>query len=337
MSQNFCEQSLVNIIKQHGGHNTGPYSVQNLLFCWDVDLTLADTMATDISAARQALFRELFVRMNDGMIIMTGRSSDSVEKTLAGEYPGSFEHHSAMRIEQGGDIIALAPSVSMQAVGEEAKRYIQGVINKERLGLRIAQTPDEVRSAEGKFPLVYPEVKNYAVALVHSLGHGHVTHNREIFKRAAAHTIEALGLKATHDVAIGNDAIEIVPNGLSADSPARQILHHEQVIRLGRKGLNKGQGLHNFLSLDAYKNSSTWVIGDSGTDGRAMNKAYKYYNGGGIWVLNGKTVPDEFSQAVGGRTIENFMRTWDAIEEAVNFLRARQKVYVVAPTASPTP
>jgi hypothetical protein len=48
-----------------------------------------------------------------------------------------------------------------------------------------------------------------------------------------------------------------------------------------------------------------------------------------VWVLNGKVVPDEFARAVSGRTVENFMRTWDEIDSAVKLLREKQRVYPV--------
>jgi hypothetical protein len=320
---------LIDLIKNHSGRNSGINSTNGLTFFWDIDLTLADTMAINTTPAQQALFRELYVRMGGKMVVMTGRSSDSVEKTLSGEYPGSFEHHSAIRTEQNGSIIALAPEIDTFQVAKSVTIIIDNEIKKAGINLRIAQSPNEVRSAEGKFPLVYPEVKRYAVALVHSLGHGHVNSNREIFKKAATETIASLGLSESHTIAIGNDAIEIVPKGLDCKSLAYTVLSQDRIERLTTKGLNKGQGLHDFMSFSDFKGTVPFVIGDSGTDGKAMNKAHKYYGGGGVWVLNGKVVPDEFARAVSGRTVENFMRTWDEIDSAVKLLREKQRVYPV--------
>lgn len=297
------------------------YGPNGILLPFDVDLTLRNTMATDTPNYQHAMMMELHLRTGGGVLVMTGRSSASADRTLRGKFPGSFEHHSAMRFEQGGDVISLAPQLDTKLVAKYASEFIGSKIP-------IATEPDEVRQSEGKFSSVYPEVKQFAVALVHSLGHDNVAEDRKVIIQAAEYAIEKMGIGHTHKIAKGNDAIEIVPKGLCSESTAKLTLNKEEVLRLEQNGLNKGAGLHNFMSLPQYTNRTPFFSGDSGTDGVAMLAA-EQYGGGGVWVNNGHRVPEEFAKAVGNRQIDSHLVTWPELEIAVEYLRQKCTVFAV--------
>lgn len=304
---------FVQLLRKHGPNG--------ILLPFDVDLTLRDTMATDTPPHQHSLMTELFCRTAGGVLIMTGRSSSSVDKTLSGELPGSFEHHSAMRLYQGKEVVALAPEVDTSEIATTARGYINGSIP-------ISSSPQEVRESEGKMSAVYPEVKRFAVALVHSLGHDKVETDRSRLQFAAKQTIDELGIDESHKVAVGSDAIEIVPKGLARTSLARNFLAAVEIERLEKHGLNKAVGLHNFMSIASYADRTPYVIGDSGTDGVAMIAATQY-GGGGVWVKNGKDVPTDYTRAVNGRQIGRFMDTWKHIGEAVQYLRDHATIVVL--------
>ncbi len=258
---------------------------------------------------------------------MTGRSSEAVDETFSGKLPGSFEHHSAIRLEQGGDVIALAPELDTSYVGQRASQLINGYIDQ-------VETPEKVRDAEGRYACVYPEIKEFAVALVHSLGHSDVDVVRTKLQEVAGHILAEMKIEDTHKIAVGNDAIEIVPRGLGVNSIASKFLDAGQIEFMKNNGLSKIAGVHNFMSLPQNQGRIPYVIGDSGTDGVAMNAAFSAFGGGGVWVRNGKAVPAQFSDAVNGRVIKNFSVTWDHINDAIDYLREhRRKVVLLQPSA----
>lgn len=296
---------LVELFKKHGRNG--------VLLAWDIDLTLRDTMCRNTPPEQHASFMELHCRTDGGSVVMTGRSSASVDQTLTGGYAGSFEHHSAIRMTQGGKIISLAAQIDTTQVASEAAQLIGDRI-------KVVDSPEVVRASTGKTACVYPEVKDYAVALVHSLGHGSVENDRKILQEVAQQVVDRLGIGNSHKVVVGSDAIEIAPKGLSVTSDAHLYLSRAEVERLETNGLSKSTALHNFMSLGSFSDRIPVVIGDSSPDGRAMNEAMKY-DGGGIWVKNGKPVPEEFNRAVGGREIEHFRLTWNHVDSAVTHLR----------------
>ncbi|GEM_PF-4277824 len=310
---------LVDIFKKHGPAGA--------LLCFDVDLTLRNSMCRETPVHETAALMELYFRSNEGLILMTGRSSEAVDETFCGQFPGSFEHHSAIRLEQGGDIIALAPELNTSYVAQRASQLINGHIYQ-------VEDPEKVRDAEGRYACVYPEVKSFAIALVHSLGHDEVDAVRNKLQEVASHILTELKIDNTHKIAIGNDAIEIVPRGLGPNSAAAQFLEAGQIDFMKQNGLSKIAGVHNFMSLSQNQNRTPYVIGDSGTDGVAMNAAHQSFNGGGIWVSNGKPVPEQFSAAVDNRMIQNFSVTWDHINNAVEYLREHRRKVVLMPTLS---
>jgi len=306
------------------------YGEQRVALGFDVDLTLRNTMARDTRPEEHVAFMELYQRTGEGLFVMTGRSSASVDETLVGQYPGSFEHHSAIRLEQNGDIIALAPRIDTAEIGRKAAEIINGDVF-------IVREPRDVIDAEGKYACVYPEIKQFAVALVHSLGHSEVDAVRTKLQQVATRILTDMGIKDTHKIAVGSDAIEIVPLGLCNDSPAHGILPDDQISLLRNQGLSKSTGLHNLMTASHLRGRMPIVIGDSGTDGHAMNVAAQEFGGGGVWVSNGKPVPQQFKEAVDGRVISNFSLTWDHIRAANDYLRAKQRTVIVGPSVAIAP
>lgn len=300
------------------------FGANNLLSIFDIDLTLRDTMCRMTSEDEHFLMGELFNRTEGGVILMSGRSSTGIDETIRGKLPLSSEHHSAMRFEQHGDVISLAPTIDTQAIADQAAMLLSGQIT-------LVDSPRELRNANGHFSAVFPEVKEFAVALVHSLGHDRLEGDREILQDVASQVLISMGYEATHKIAVGSDAIEIVPKGLSADSKARSLLSPKEVERLEIDGLHKGSGIHNFMSYSLYQGRTPFVIGDSGTDGKAMNVCLREYGGGGVWVNNGKPVPADFQEAVNGYQIETFLDSWDQIKAAVVYLRETAPTVKIMP------
>lgn len=294
--------------------------VQRILLKFDIDLTLRNTMCRNTPKDQQLLIAELYERTHGGIIFMSGRSQQGIDETFHGLYPLSSEHHAAIRLEKGGDIISLAPKIDTQEIANKARKMIDGRID-------IVSTAQAVRDSEGHVSVVFPEVKDYAVALVHSLGHDNVEYDRGVLQEVAQQILADMDLTATHKMAVGSDAIEIVPKALAKDSLARQILSSAEIERLD-VALNKGVAVHNFMSLSQYSDRVPYVVGDSGTDGVAMLEAQKY-GGGGVWVKNGKDVPEQFRDAVNGYQIKSFIHTWDHITTAVEHLRDRAPIVKV--------
>lgn len=308
-------------------------AANDVLAVFDVDLTLRDTMCTDTPADQRAQMVELYDRTEGGVILMSGRSAAALDETFDGALPLSGEHHSCMRIEQGGAVISLAPEVDTQLIADTATQIISELIIQKH---DVVNDPQIVRdhACESSFAL-YPEVKKYAVALVHSLDHDprEIAEFQGKLKLVGAQVLKALGLEDTHEVRAGSDAVELVAKGLTPEMRGRLITAGEipldQVELMVQEGLHKGTGIHNFMSLSDFAHRTPYVVGDSGTDGVAMVEAAKY-GGGGVWVLNGNTIdsikPDH-KEAVAGRFIESFNITWDHIGETLDHLRDKQKVY----------
>lgn len=294
---------------------------KNPLFFFDVDLTLRDTMCLNTPLDQRRLMSEFYERTNGGIILMSGRSSESLDKTFDGHLPHSSEHHSAIRVEKNGEVVSLAPEIDTQKLSESVVELIGGRIS-------LSDTPESIRQATGIQSLVFPEVKKYALALVHSLSHPQVEQDRSVLEQVAKDTIDLNGLSGTHKVAVGSDAIEIVPRGINVNSTANQILEPCEVDRLKVQGLNKGTAIHNFMSLKDNRDRTPIVVGDSGTDGVAMLAASEY-GGAGVWVKNGKDVPEEFKSAVNGFQISDFNETWDHLGSAMQNLREDQRTYAV--------
>jgi hypothetical protein len=244
-----------------------------------------------------------------------------------------------MRIERGGDVISLAPDLDTQKVADIARIKIQDLIAQK---VDIVADPQHVRDHEADHIALYIEVKQYAVALVHSLDHRpeEISEFQGKLKVVGNQVLKELGLEKTHEVRAGSDAVEIVAKGVTPLDRSRLILAEDipesEVDRMFKEGLHKGTGIHNFMALSAFADRTPYVVGDSGTDGVAMVEATKY-GGGGVWVLNGNSIESikpAHKAAVSGRYIEKHEITWDHIGEAVAHLQEVQKVYRSAAVSS---
>lgn len=300
-------------------------------------------MCTNTPPVQRKQMVELYQRTDGGVILMSGRSAAALDETFDGQLPLSGEHHSCMRIEQGGAVISLAPEVDTQAIADTAVQKIAELITQNH---DVVNDPQMVRDhACASSIAVYPEVKKYAVALVHSLDH----EPREIaefqgkLKLVGSQVLKTLGLEETHEVRAGSDAVELVAKGITPLTRNCLILSgdipEDEVLRMEADGLNKGTGIHNFMALSDYSWRTPYVIGYSGTDGVAMVEAEKY-GGGGVWVLNGnsiETIKPAHKQAVAGRYIESYEITWGHIGETLGHLRETQKVYPSAEVSAARP
>jgi len=328
LEQPFSSFRLVDIYKQA--------SPEGKLLIFDVDLTLRDTMCTDTPLEQRALMTELYTRTDGGVALMSGRSSPALDATFDGELPLSAEHHSCMRIEQNGAVISLAPEIDTQALADNAVAKMQELITEE---FGIVTTPQAIRGNNTSNFVVYPEVKQYAVALVHSLNHDHddIASFQGKLALVGNQVLKEMGLSETHEVRAGSDAVELVAKGLTPIDRNRLILSavipEEEIIRMEEEGLHKGTAVHNFMSLSRNSGRTPYVVGDSGTDGVAMVECQKY-GGGGMWVLNDNpisSIKKPYLDAVSGRLIENYNATWDHIDETVDYLKQTQKVYASTP------
>jgi len=300
---------LTDMFKEHGNPN-------NLLMIFDVDLTLRDTMCTATPVNQRLMITELNDRTEGGVIIASGRSAGSIDTTFSGQLPLSAEHHSAIRIIEGGDVISLVHEADTLEIGKVSSELIGDTI-------KIVHSGHEVREQNAKSAVVFPEVKQFAVALVHSLEHDKVQENRQTLKEIAEQTILIMNLQSTHEVVMGSDAVEIVPAGINPKTKARDILSEKEINRLEKDGSHKGTAVHNFMSLAQNADRVPYMFGDSSPDGHAMNECV-HYGGAGIWVLNANTsIPDQFAEAVGNRIIANHQASWDHIEAALESLRKK--------------
>lgn len=296
---------------------TKAHQPKNVLTKLDIDLTLRDSMCTNSPPKQRAMMLELWDVTEGGIILSSGRQAAAIDATFDGQLPLASEHHSAIRIEQNGAVMPLVAQTDTKRLAAIAAEIIGD-------RLPIVSSGADVRSHYREATaVVYPEVKDYAVALVHSLECGGLDEARTLLQEAAHEAILRMGIKDTHRVTIGSDAIEIVPKGIDPHAPALAILSEEQHELLRTKGAHKGTGVHNFMSLSANKNRTPYMVGDSMPDGNAMIECQKY-DGGGIWVLNANTsVPEAFQAAVGNRIISGHHDTWDHIAAALKAIRSQ--------------
>lgn len=293
--------AISSFLEEHGPENT--------IIFWDVDLCLMNTMSTDTQAWQQELFENMCDITTN--VLASGRQAQSMDTTIQGKLPLSSEQNSAIRLKKGGDLISLAPKIDTHALAQEASRILSSQAT-------LVTSPQQVWDAYGKSPVVYPEVKDYSVALVHSLEHGDVEKCRDTLVNAANTTIKNRGLTETHRVAVGSDAVEVVPNGVDPFSPARFELSIPVLAKLQEEGLNKATAVHIFMSLPENRGKIPLFVGDSGTDGDAMNVCFNVYGGGGAWVKNNKDVPSNYVEAVQGRIIGDYNESWQHVQHAVN-------------------
>ncbi len=222
----------------------------------DVDLTLLPSMSTDVPAHRQRFITKLHDRLGGAFALVTGRPGISVDTSFPGGLPASVEHHSAWRPKEGAGYIALAPTVDARALTQFARREING----------SAPVFVDKREIQEKKPGFFLEEKNHSIAMIFSVvatSRESIDHLVSIANKALA----AFDLAGSHRVAVGSDAVEIVPQGLS-----------------------KIQAVHHFMDTDAFKGKTPIFIGDSSADANAMKTCMDDYNGFGIAV--GPNIPD---------------------------------------------
>lgn len=255
-----------------------------LLF--DVDLTLLPSMSTDITPEQTGLIFSLYERTKGATCAMTGRPGESVDKCFPG-LPASVEHHSAWRPQRDGDYIALAPRLDTAALSAQARELINGFMG-------IFESSAQVLGQE---PGVFIERKEHAMALVHS---GTISYaQRELLETTVDDLIADNNLSATHRVARGSDAVELVP------------LHG-----FDGKALDKGVAVRHFMAEAAFKGRIPVVFGDSGTDLKAMKVAAAEYGGFGVAV--GKGIPDDH---VVKMRVATYHDTWPLLQQLLPMLR----------------
>jgi len=281
----------------------------------DVDEAVLRTMSTDTSEVQRQLIGDLYDLSGGNVFFMTGRAHQSLDQAWKRNLPGSYEHHSMMRIEENGAILNLAPEINTNVVGRNAATSIGDRV-------KIVDAASQVWEAKGQEAVVYIEIKNSAVALVHSLGldDSETKEMRETLRSAAEDVIRTMGAEKTHKVTAGTDAVEIVPLAPSLCAHAHEVLPDEEKMRIANEGLGKATGIHNIMALigDGY---IPIMLGDSpGSDGPAM-KVCKEYGGYGIAVSNGNDLPADFLEAANHQVIPTYKHTWSHIEQAVSFLR----------------
>lgn len=297
---------------------------------FDIDLSLRDSMCTNTPQHQRNMILELWDATEGGLVFPSGRQASSIDATFDGQLPLASEHHSAIRIEKAGAVLPLVAQTDTKELARIAKELIGD-------HLRIVNSGTEVRNHYREATaVVYAEIKDYAIALVHSLECGGLDQARGFLQEVAQDTILQMGIEDTHKVTTGSDAIEIVPKGIDLDAPACKILPADQIELLVTQGANKATGVHNFMSLPQHTNRVPYMIGDSDPDGKAMLECEKY-GGGGIWVLNANlSVPNDFADAVGGRIIQRHEATWDNIEAALEAIRAQTaRVHLPSNNTSP--
>lgn len=286
-----------------------------LIIC-DVDLALLESMSTITTEQQRTLIGDWFDMSGGNLFFMTGRAHQSLDQAWGRNLPGSYEHHSMMRIEENGEMLHLASRYDMIVVAETAIELIGDAIE-------LVGTPEDVHDARGSRFVVYPEVKNASVALVHSQGLDKQTlkENRKFLrKQVAKPLLKKLGIRETHRRVVGGDAIEVAPNQHSLCELSEQILPKDEQVRIARDGLSKATGIHNIMGLYG-DDVIPFMLGDSpGSDGPAMKTCIQY-GGYGIAVENGNNLPDDFRMATGDRVIPNFQMTWDHVAGMVDHLK----------------
>ena len=292
---------LVEIYARHGSNPTA------ILQIWDIDFTLRNSMCTNTTPEELAVWGELWERTEGGLILKSGRHTPAIDETFPGHYPASGEQHSAMRHEKGGEVVSLGRKLEdVSSLAGTLRLSLQGSI-------LVVDDPGLISNFHERGaaePAVYIEEKSHSIALVHRVHEG-MERERGLFREVAQDLIDRADLSGTHHVISGSDAVEIVPSCFVLNDDAAAILPEDQIALLSEQGLGKVTGLHNFMTF--HGNRTPYAMGDSGTDGAVMNEALAIYGGGGVWVQNGKPVPEKFAEAVAGRIIDHYTLTWDHI------------------------
>lgn len=326
-------QIYVDLFKQFGRVKGG--EVSGIVIGMDVDLNLVGSTLTNTTQHQQFVFSEFYNRTGGRVYPISGRKSESIELTLPGGYEGSYEHHAAMRFERHGDIIALAETSDTQLIADFAAKLISKDIE-------IVGSSADVSNSHMKKAVIFPEVKNFGVALIRSLGHDAAHHSEQVCVAAAHATIKELGLEESHKVTCGRDAVEIVPKGLGRNSEARLILADKPslIARLDQN-LCKDNAVHTFMGLNKNSDCSFIMSGDGEPDMHAALVARREYGGGGVFTSNGNTLEKmakedsalahEFQLTVGPRIVPHYSEHFAHIEASVNWLRDHASIVKLVP------
>lgn len=294
------------------------------VFVLDVDEALLKTMSRVTTEDQRRLIGDWHDLSGKNVFFMTGRAHQSLDEAWGRNLPGSFEHHSMMRIEENGAVLNLAPQIDTGVIGRNARNAIGD-------NIRVVESPEEVWAARGKEAVVYIEIKNAAVALVHSLGlpEERQQQMRKFLEDSVAKPIiNAMGLSKTHKSVVGSDAVEIVPKVHSLCVQAEDLLPVKEQRRIAELGLGKATGIHNLMGIKG-EGYIPFMLGDSpNSDGPAM-KACEEYGGYGIGVSNGNTLPEEFLRVTRGLIIPTYQATWGHVEGIVSSLKSQPSTVVV--------
>ncbi len=301
---------------------------KDALLVWDVDLAIQNSMDTRTTQEQRDHMWELYERTEGGVIVFTGRTHQSANRTFGHDYAGVYEHGSIARFGHGQTITWLAPEIDTTKMGELA----HSGITKDG-SIRIAAEAEDIRA--NSFPgstdrAVFIEIKNASVALVHTTNgdHSHLDSMRKVLEPLGREILAEMGLSDTHKVKHGSDAVELVPNGPSPDHKAGLALSQAEVSRINSYGLGKDTAVHNFTSL--YSGRRMLITGDSKPDLDAMIVANENYDGRGIFVSNGHSLSEIYGdatnraqrcqQALKGVT-DHFSMTWPLVINTVRQMR----------------
>lgn len=308
------------------------------LLVWDVDLAIQNSMCTETTPDQRAHMWELFERTDGGVLIMTGRTHQSAEKTFGKQYAGVYEHGSIARYGHGHSITWLAPEIDSTDMGARAYDAIS-----QEGSIRIAATPDEIRKNSfvgSTNRSVFIEIKNASIALVHTTNgdHNHLDSMRKVLEPLGQQILENMGLDKTHKVKAGSDAVELVPNGAAPDHKAGIYLNQTEINRIAEHGLSKETAVHNFQTL--YAGRRILFTGDSKPDIDAMIVAKEHHGGTGVFVSNGHSLNEIYNGNTGlvdrataavSHTTPHFTMTWPLIGDTVKRLRDQAPITVVTP------
>jgi len=230
---------------------------KNYALLCDVDMTLLPSMSTDVPAERRALADKIYTMLGGAFALVTGRPAHSLDESFPAQFPASVEHHSAWRPEKGTEFSALAPHIDADELAAHAEDHLKDMTV-------IFTAKEEVLEEQ---PGVFIECKKFSLALVfspHATSEQHLESLRNIINTA----LEKFNLAASHRMAEGSDAVELVPQNLC-----------------------KGEAVRHFMDTEAFRGKTPIFIGDGIPDMKAMQVCAEEFGGFGIAV--GDRIPDE--------------------------------------------
>lgn len=297
---------------------------RKMLFIKDVDLAIQPSMCTKTTEEQKAALYRLYDMTHGGVLIFTGRTPQSARETFGYDYPGAFEHYTLSRWGLGQTFLFMAPKVDIETMATHARTALGDQIV-------IAANPDEIRQNSNE--AVFIEKKNASIALVHTTLQpaftndprplDHLKSVRRILVPAAERIIEEMGISETHTWKQGNDAVEIVPKGLDANTEAKKHLSDDEINRIQSNGLSKATALHNFRGL--YDDRIVHMLGDGAPDMDVAVEIKKHYDGWGTYVSNGVPLMEKYNHAVLNNRdeqsiIAHHTMTWGMIQDTADAL-----------------